>query len=83
MATRICKLNSFHNFVGGKDNDNVFEEGVIYSVLNIAGEILLTPIGKQSKYDKYGNEFIKKRLDEIITTGDYLLTADELKKSVK
>ena len=36
MATRICKLNSFHNFVGGKDNDNVFEEGVIYSVLNLS-----------------------------------------------
>ena len=40
------------------------------------------PLIKNSVHDGYIDNVLK-RLDEIITTGDYLLTADELKKSVK
>lgn len=71
--TRICKVKGFHGFVGGKDNDNVFDEGVIYSVKKVLGEIILTPIGEQPKYDSGGNQIEMLNLEEIIITGDYLL----------
>ena len=71
--TRICKLKGFSGFVGGKDNDNVFEEGVVYDVKKILGEIVLTPIGHQPKYSSGGSEILMQNLLEIINEGDYLL----------
>lgn len=35
--TRICKIEGFNGFIGGKDNDNIFEEGVVYDVKKIMG----------------------------------------------
>ena len=78
--TRISKVQDFHNFVGGKDNDNIFEEGVVYNITKILGVITLTPIGKHSKFTKDGRELIKMNLTEIISDGSHLLTADEVKK---
>jgi hypothetical protein len=71
--TRICKIKGFSGFVGGKDNDNVFEEGVVYEVQKVLGEIILTPIGKQPKYSKGGSEIEMQTLSHIITDGSYLL----------
>lgn len=72
MASRICKLKGFHNFVGGKDNDNIFEEGVIYKVENILGQIILTPIGTSPEVDSNGDKISMQNLSHIITSGDYL-----------
>lgn len=71
--TRICKVKGFRGFIGGKDNDGVFKEGVIYEVKEILGQITLTPIGVQPKYDSGGNEIDKLNLEELIISGDYLL----------
>jgi hypothetical protein len=71
--TRICKLKGFHGFVGGKDNDNIFDEGIIYSVKKVMGEIILTPICEQPEYDSGGNQIEMLNLEQIIGTGDYLL----------
>jgi len=76
--TRICKIKSFKGFIGGKDNDNIFEEGVIYEVKKILGEIILTPVGKQPTYDSYGEKISMQHLSQIIFNGDYLLTENEL-----
>ena len=77
--TRLCKLKSFNGFVGGKDNDRIFEEGVIYDVKVILGQIMLTPIGKQPEYDRYGEKISMLTLSEIIVQGDYLCTEKEIK----
>ena len=71
--TRICKIKGFNGFVGGKDNDNVFDEGIVYSVQKLMDQIILTPIGKQPDYDGGGRKLEMLRLDEIISDGDYLL----------
>lgn len=76
--TRICKIKGFRGFIGGKDNDNIFEEGVIYEVKKILGEIILTPVNKQPIYDSYGEEISMQHLSQIIVNGDYLLTENEL-----
>lgn len=74
--TRICKLKGFRGFIGGKDNDNVFDEGVVYEVRKIMGEILLTPIGTQPEFD--GEEKIENLcLEEIIVRGRYLLPTNK------
>ena len=39
MSSRICKLKGFKGFIGGKDNNNIFEEGIVYEVKKIMGEI--------------------------------------------
>ena len=72
-TTRICKIKGFHGFVGGKDNDDIFEEGVVYQVNKLMGEIILTPVGNQPKYDKNGDEILMQDLSHIISIGDYLL----------
>ena len=77
--TRLCKLKGFNGFVGGKDNDGIFEEGVIYNVKVILGQIMLTPIGKQPEYDRHGEKISMLTLSEIITQGDYLCTEEEIK----
>lgn len=71
--TRICKIKGFKGFIGGKDNDNIFEEGVVYEVKKIMGEIILTPIGIQPKYDRNGDEILMENFSQIISKGDYLL----------
>lgn len=71
--TRICKIKDFHGFIGGKDNDNIFEEGVVYEVKKILGQITLTPIGNQPKLSSSGSEIVKQPLTHIILEGDYLL----------
>lgn len=71
--TRICKIKGFRGFVGGKDNDNIFEEGVVYEVKKLMGEIILTPLGNQPKYDRNGDEILMQNLSQIISKGDYLL----------
>ena len=74
--TRICKVKGFRGFIGGKDNDNVFDEGIVYDVKKVMGEILLTPIGKQPEF--VGDEKVENlRLEEIIIGGGYLLPMDE------
>lgn len=75
--TRLCKIKGFHNFIGGKDNDKVFDEGVVYEAKKICGEIILTPIFKQCKYDNDGAKIENLRLDEVISTGQYLILNDE------
>jgi hypothetical protein len=37
------------------------------------GEIILTPIGIQPKYDRNGDEILMQNLSQIISKGDYLL----------
>lgn len=71
--TRICKIKGFGGFVGGKDNDNVFEEGVVYEVKKLMGEIILTPLGNQPIHDRNGDEILMQNLSQIISKGDYLL----------
>ena len=75
--TRICKIKGFKGFVGGKDNDNIFEEGVVYEVKKLMGEIILTPIGNQPKYDGNGDEILMQNLSKIISLGDYLLPKEK------
>ncbi len=70
--TRICKIKGFNGFVGGKDNDGIFEEGVVYDVKVILGQIILTPIGNQPKHSKGGSEILMQNLTQIISEGDYL-----------
>lgn len=75
--TRICRIKGFNGFVGGKDNDGVFEEGVVYEVSKVLGQIILTPIGNHPKYSKGGIEILMQNLTQIITEGDYLLPNNE------
>jgi len=78
MTTRICKIKGFNGFVGGKDNDNIFDEGVVYDVKKTLNEIILTPIGKQPEYD--GDERIEMlTISEIITRGEYLIPPNKIK----
>lgn len=72
--TRLCKVKGFHNFVGGKDNDNIFKEGIVYSVQSILGTIILTPIGE----GHMPADQTKHNLTEIILDGGYLLTQEEV-----
>lgn len=70
--TRFCKIKGFRGFIGGKDNDNIFEEGIIYEVKKILGEIIITPIGKSTEFNKGGVEISKQSLFDVIREGDYL-----------
>ena len=70
--TRLCKLRGFNGFVGGKDNDGIFEEGIVYEVKNVLGEIILTPVGNQPIYSKSGSKIDMESLEQIIIEGDYL-----------
>ena len=76
--TRLCKMKGFRGFIAGKDNDNMFEEDVIYNVQKFMGEIVLTPIGESSELNKYGDKIRMQSLDRIIAEGDYLFTKEEL-----
>ena len=71
--TRLCKLRGFHSFVGGKDNDSVFDEGVVYECKKVLGEIILTPIGKQPIYSVGGAKIENQDITEIIEEGIYLV----------
>ena len=75
--TRICKIKDFHGFIGGKDNDNVFDEGVIYECKKVFGEIILTPIGEHQKFNKQGEKISMLSLEENIIGGDYLMVKDD------
>jgi hypothetical protein len=75
--TRLCKIKGRHNFIGGKDNDNIFEEGVVYSVQKILDNIVITPIGKQPEVDSYGDKISMQHIEEVIINGDYLIPKDD------
>jgi len=75
--TRLCKIEGFKGFIGGKDNDNIFEEGVVYNVTKILGQIILTPIGKSREFLKNGTKISMVSLNENIVDGSYLTTLND------
>ena len=74
MSSRICKLKGFKGFIGGKDNNNIFEEGIVYEVKKIMGEIIFIPLGKQKEHDSHGEKLDNLPLNKIIVDGNYLYT---------
>lgn len=71
--TRVCKLDGFPQIVYGRDFNNVFEEGAVYNVRNINGEIIFTKIGEHAKMENF--KFLD--LETIFMDGNCLLTKEE------
>lgn len=78
MITRVCKLEDMHNIIFGRDLGGVFEEGALYSVQKIAGEIIFIKIGNHAKI----KDFEFKKWSDLMADGNCLLTEKEYEKKI-
>jgi hypothetical protein len=75
MATRICKLDGFPKIIYGRDFAELLEEGWVYSIRKVCGEIIISKIGKHAKgYDYFG-----KSWKDLMEDGIPLMTEEEYK----
>jgi hypothetical protein len=67
--TRIAKLKGFDGALAGRDFADIFKDGHVYQVSDIAGEIIFKDLGEHALMD--GSSF------SSIMMGTYLLTKEE------
>lgn len=75
LQTRIARLKEYHNIIGGRDLDNILKDGHVYSVKEVAGEIILRDLGEHAQMEDYGAIHWQR----VISDGIYLLTKEEAK----
>lgn len=72
---RITKLDGFDHILVGRDFASIFEEGAVYSVIELEGVIMINKLGRHAKMEHYsGSSF-----NHIITRGAHLHTEEEWK----
>ena len=70
IYTRIAKIKNFESLILGRDLDNIFDEGHVYSIEKIIGQIIVKDLGKH----------VFQKVEEagiILQKGTYLLTENE------
>jgi hypothetical protein len=73
ILTRIASLKGFKGVLIGRDMEKVFEEGKVYGIRKIAGEIFVTELGEHAMAEYLeGN-----RINAYMTSGIPLLTREE------
>ena len=73
MVTRIAKLKGYDNVVVGKCLDGVLEDGHVYSVRKVCGEIIITDLGEHFMKDGFGGV----SLTVLLKDGSHLYTKEE------
>jgi hypothetical protein len=73
---RLAKLKDFDRIIVGRDFADALEEGYVYSVQNIMGEIVLTRLGEHHLIENYQG----KTFTSIMMDGTCLLTKEEHKQ---
>ena len=70
-VARICRF--YGKIIGGVDIDGMLQEGMIYTLKEFDGEIILSPVGKSGvDFDRGGHRF-----SDVMQQGHYLRTAEE------
>jgi len=73
IYTRIAKIKNFESLILGRDLDNIFNEGHVYSIEKIMGQIIVKDLGKHA-FQKV------EAVGIILQKGTYLYTKEENKK---
>jgi hypothetical protein len=82
MTTRILKLPNHNNVLIGRDLSEIFENGHIYSVRKVLGEILIEDVGESSLCERTmydypnGNSIV----NDIMKEGSIYFTKKELEE---
>lgn len=76
--TRFSKLKGFDNVIVGRDLENIFKDGHVYSVTEIAGEFIIRDLGEHADGDMVGYD-----IKTILTKGRYLFTKEEHKRKTE
>lgn len=87
-VTRIVKLDNHHDVMVGQDLSKIFEDGMVYDVRKVAGEFVITPIGKSAHmavakrlYPHFKSDPRKK--GQILMDPATYITEEELKLDKK
>lgn len=72
--TRFSKLKGFPHIIAGRDLNNIFKEGHVYSVEEILGVHMIKDLGEYAMPDYHGD------FPSIMQDGTYLLTVAENEK---
>jgi hypothetical protein len=81
--SRIVKLGNWNEIVLGRDISNQLEDDVVYSVQNVLGVIIITPIGKSARdmavKDQYPNWDGRdlRKAGQVLQDGNTFITEEE------
>ena len=85
MVTRIVKLYRQHNVLVGQDLAGIFEDGMVYNVTKVMGEIVITPIGKSAhmlvakkRFPEWNGDDPRKK-SQLLMDGTTYITEEEYK----
>lgn len=79
MATRFAVIDDERNLLLGKDNDEIFEKGVVYGAVKIMDEIVLKPLGKYA-LEEAGQPCAGSTVSDMVATPKHLYTEEEWRK---
>lgn len=81
MITRVVKLPNHANVLVGRDLDELFEAGHVYSVSKLLGEYIIEDIGLSSLADRDESCYPNKNstVEPIMSDGKIYFTSEELK----
>jgi hypothetical protein len=83
--TRFAVIDDERNLMLGKDNDGIFEKGVVYEAIKILDSIVLRPIGEYALPSKDEGLGVTKysTINDMSLTPMHLYTKEEMKKRQK
>lgn len=82
-VTRFTKLPKHDNIIVGRDLDKIFENGKVYGIRKFGDEYVITCLGDSAIAADGTWPNHNSKVSEIMTTGRYLWTTEELEKFEK
>ena len=76
MITRIAKVKASKDIIAGRDLAGIFEDGHVYSVTKIMGEIIVKDLGEPALMNNHEGQ----RITNVILDGSHCLTQEEKRK---
>lgn len=76
MATRFAVVDDERDLILGKDNDGVFEKGVVYGAIKVMDEIILKPLGKYA-LEECGQPCLGSDVNDMVGYARHLYTKEE------
>lgn len=80
--SRIVKLGNWHEIILGRDISKQLEDDVVYSVQNVMGVIIITPIGKSAREKAVKDQYPSWKSDlrtamQVLQDGNTFITEEE------
>ena len=78
--TRLAVIDDERGLILGKDNDGIFEKGVVYALVKIMDEIIIRPVGHYALDHEhmFPNQYAD--VNTMVVDPNHLFTYEELQR---